>query len=320
MGSEMAAPFSARSLADWLALGDKILAKIGTKSPPLGDLMAAAGLSARAILIALVGLLLLLLLPGLVDRYLRRFQRLETNFRGETILQSYGLLILLWASGLFLLAWAAVPERSEWRLWLLCVIGFGALGFVDDTWGDRRIKGLRGHFRAALVERRITTGFVKAVGGAALALWLGANLVPYAPGDALLAAALIALSANAVNLLDLRPGRACGAFAFLAVTLLTTEFLTGRTAAVPLLFVLTPALFVWARDAQAKVMLGDTGSNLLGGSLGLALAGPELPLLLRVAGLAALIALHVAAERVSLTRVIEQTALLRALDRLTGGR
>jgi UDP-N-acetylmuramyl pentapeptide phosphotransferase/UDP-N-acetylglucosamine-1-phosphate transferase len=87
----------------------------------------------------------------------------------------------------------------------------------------------------------------------------------------------------------------------------------------PLLYVMLPALVVWERDARARVMLGDAGSNPLGAALGLA-AAQVIPLLTQGLLLIALIALHLLAERVSLTKIIESNRLLRSLDRLTGVR
>src|SRR5262249_15929971 len=142
--------------------------------------------------------------------------------------QSYGLVIALWSGALLGLTATLLPaRRAACFSCLLAVGGFGLLGLLDDTWGDRRIKGLKGHFRAALREQRITRGFVKAVGGALLALLLGFRARPDSPANAVLAAALIPLSANSINLLDLRPGRAGGVF--LAVSLLTL----GYTVALP---------------------------------------------------------------------------------------
>lgn len=275
-------------------------------------------LSLRGLLPAAIGLLLLLLLPPLVLRLLERWRRLETNFRGDAIPQSFGLVILLWAGAMLALtAFLSPPVRQSCLLWLAALIGFGGLGFLDDSLGDRQIKGLRGHFRAAFRERRFTTGFLKAVGGVMLALWLGTLLSPGNLLIALLDAAVIALSANAINLLDLRPGRAAAVFLVLAV-LLGLLFASDERleSGLPLLYVFLPTLLVWERDAQAQVMMGDTGSNLLGAALGLALA--RAPLAARIVALLLLLALHMVAERVSLSAVIERHPILKALDRLTG--
>lgn len=279
------------------------------------------------------GLLLAVLMP-LTEWGLRRFGRVEANFQGVRIPQSYGLVILVWSSAMLTaLAWRRPDLTAITLLQRIACIGFGLLGWIDDVWGTKQIKGLRGHFRAALYDHVLTTGLMKAVGGALLALCLALLLKASAGGfprfsllsllfallSVLLAAALIALSANAVNLLDLRPGRAAGCFLLAALPLLGAAWFSRNLYGLGLLSVVIPAAAVWVRDARAKVMLGDAGSNLLGGALGLGIAA-LCPAPVQVAALLLLVGLHIAAERVSLTAVIERTPVLRALDRLTGVR
>lgn len=284
--------------------------------------------------LAVSGSLLLAALMPLTEWGLRQIGRTECNFRGDRIPQSVGLVILFWSAGMLGLLAGLRPElRPMCLLWATASVGFGLLGFIDDTWGTRQIKGLRGHFQAALRDHRITTGFVKAVAGASLALWLAAHAersgVPsflppglsflFAVFTQLIMAGVIALGANAINLLDLRPGRAGGSFLLISLPLLITAWAAHQSQGIGLLLVAIPAAAVWMRDSRAKVMLGDTGSNLLGGALGLAivtLSPPEGQLL----ALLLLIALHITAERVSLTALIERTPVLRSLDRLTGVR
>ncbi len=233
IGSDPGASFPANGISGLFDSLDRLLQHVGQRIGIVGAWRTQGMLSSRGLLLALFGLLFLPIVFVGVNRLLLRFNRVEANFRGERIPQSFGLAILLWSSVMLMLnAELFAVQRRESLLWLLCVIGFGLLGFVDDTWGTKRIKGLRGHFRAALRERTITTGFVKAVGGAMLALFLGWQLEPESPALALLDAALIALSANAINLLDLRPGRAGGVFLLLAFPLCfwVADFRFGRNA------------------------------------------------------------------------------------------
>src|SRR5262249_2132501 len=132
------------------------------------------------------------------------------------------------------------------------------VGLADDLWGDRTAGGFRGHLRQLVEKGRVTTGLIKlAVGGGAslaLGLWLAGGaaplllrgvLEPAAPSSAsrpplpdlaprpppawlgglevLASALVIALCANTVNLLDLRPLRALKGFGLGA--LLLTLFL-----------------------------------------------------------------------------------------------
>lgn len=334
IGGDPARALAERGLRGLLERADHRLDRLAARFPMLFGLFADTRLSLRGLLLGITGLLLLILLPPFMQFLLRRANRLETNFRGEAIPQSFGLVILVWAECLLLLTAYLFPASFSYAspvgcdipLWMLTLAGFGLLGFLDDTRGESHIKGLRGHFRALLQDRRMTTGLIKALGGVGLAFWIGHRIHPGASPGALAAAAgsalLIALSANAVNLLDLRPGRAGAIFLAAGLLLLLVSFhragLTG--AAYPLLCLLIPACVVWERDARATVMLGDTGSNMLGAALGLAFA--QLPCRpgVHLAAIVLLVLLHAVAERVSLTQFIEGHPILRALDRCTGVR
>ncbi|HLJ55083.1 MAG TPA: hypothetical protein VKT77_08570 [Chthonomonadaceae bacterium] len=273
--------------------------------------LALAEIAVAAVLIAAT--------PPIFESLLRRSACVARNFRGDTIPQSFGLAILFEATILL-----GIDARfgMGWRrdvIWLVTVTAFSALGLLDDVAGDRQVKGLRGHLMALIHGRRVTTGLLKAAGGLAVAALAACLIRPGRPLEIGLAATVIALSANAMNLLDLRPGRACAAFSLCAIPLCAVAVHNQPGRVPELAFVLLPALTVWPRDAFAKVMLGDAGSNLLGAAVGLAIAEYLAPWQQAVC-LAVLVALHATAERVSLTEVIERVPALRALDRLTGVR
>ena len=113
--------------------------------------------------------------------------------------------------------------------------------------------------------------------------------------------AVVAGSANLLNLLDLRPGRALKAGA--AAALLLGQPGPGA-AAVALL----------PDDLHERTMLGDAGANGLGALLGLAVLrrAPQR----RGVALAVLVALTAASEVVSYSRVIDAVPLLRQLLQL----
>ena len=253
---------------------------------------------------------------------LRHIGHISLTFAANAFRKASALSIVLGAVPMLLLLPHLVPVLPLSVLsWLIALTGFGLLGLLDDFRGEKRIKGLRGHFHAAFTERRITTGFIKAVGGAAIALKLGFLHFPHSPAEALLAGRLIALSANAINLFDLRPGRAGAVFRSLRrrsadISAGSKKILTRSACCASV----CPRSWLTLRIAARLAMMGDTGSNPLGSRLGLALVEqPSLPL--RIVALALLIALHILAERVSITKLIlERFAPLRALDRLTGAR
>ena len=301
---------------------DKILIHLMQQRHPLGRLLSLTEVTARGLLLGLAALLLFALLPRWTERFLITHGMVRPNFKGVTIPVGYGLVPLLFCCTLLLLTLYLTPSSTPlYRLWLTTVLVFGLLGFWDDTRGNRDYRGLKGHFRACFVDRKITTGFVKAVGGLVCAIWLAWQMYP-TEGRFPVAALLIALSANAVNLLDVRPGRACGVFLALGTPLLLYLIVQQglRPVVPPLFYVVLTSWLVWGKDSRAQVMMGDTGSNLLGACLGLTLASSAVPLALQIPVLFLLIALHIITERVSLTALIESKPLLKWLDRLTGVR
>ena len=232
----------------------------------------------------------------------------RSNYLGRSIPAAAGLLFVVVGVPALLLSRL---DPSVLRAGLIVMGAFGLLGLLDDLFAaGRQARGLRGHL-SALVRGRVTTGAVKAVGGLAAGLWAGALLDPGRPGLIALDAVLIALAANFVNLLDLRPGRALKGFALLSVIAVALS-LDSLHLLGPLL---AAAAVAAPSDLAGRTMMGDVGSNALGGAAGLALAaclGPTY----RLAAVLILAAIHLACERFSLTEIIQRTPVLRALDRL----
>ncbi len=179
-------------------------------------------------------------------------------------------------------------SRAQSRV-ALGVGGIALLGLADDLWSGPE-RGFRAHFGSGR-----TTGVLKAVGIPAVAL---------ATTRSLPSAALVSLSANGVNLLDTRPGRALKAF-FLA-----GAFLRGPARAyAPIAVLLAPY------DLREMTMLGDAGSNALGAVLGYGSVAKLTARGQRLA-IALLAGLTIVGEGRSLGELIERSPLLSYLDRL----
>jgi UDP-N-acetylmuramyl pentapeptide phosphotransferase/UDP-N-acetylglucosamine-1-phosphate transferase len=196
----------------------------------------------------------------------------------------------------------AGPRRSGAAL----SVTAGLLGLLDDLAGSSASKGLRGHV-GALREGRVTTGAVKLLGLGVAGLVAARSLDRghRGPGATLLGGGVIAGTANLVNLLDLRPGRALKAVVALGAP--------GVLSSAPAAAAVGASLGVLRDDLAAKTMLGDTGANAAGALLGHALA-QRTGTAGRAAALAALVGLTLASERVSFSAVIERHQLLRRLD------
>ncbi|HZE30659.1 MAG TPA: hypothetical protein VE198_04385 [Actinoallomurus sp.] len=232
---------------------------------------------------------------------------LRTNHRGEPVTLLEGPAFVAGAVTAVAVA-PGVPARM--RVAAVFAGGAaGALGAYDDLAGSGDSRGFKGHL-SALARGEVTTGAVKILGigvaglvAAALAGTKGRST----PADVLINGALIAGSANLLNLFDLRPGRAIkvGALAAVPGTL-------GGSAVVAA--PLGAAVALLPEDLGERAMLGDAGANALGALLGLSAA--RLPRPVRLGLLAGVTALNAASEVVSFTKVIQATPALRRLDQL----
>ncbi|GGB96606.1 hypothetical protein [Cellulomonas carbonis] len=233
----------------------------------------------------------------------------RVNHRGAPISLLEGPAV---AAGL--LASAAVVGGRTGAACGVAAAGAAAFGLLDDLSEDvsRTRKGLRGHL-GALAHGEVTTGALKVLGIGATSV-VAAALLPRratglagAVGDALSSGALVAASANLVNLLDLRPGRALK-----AATIAAAPLLLGPAAPIGGA-VVGGALAALPADLAERDMLGDGGANALGAALGVG-AAAALPRAGRLALLAGVVGLTLASERVSFTEVIARTPVLRELD------
>jgi hypothetical protein len=219
-------------------------------------------------------------------------------------------------SGLAALAGLAMAAGLGWeparmgRLGVAAATCIGVMaiaGSWDDRRGDERPRGFRGHLAAAR-GGALTGGVLKLAAGG-LAGVVGGILA--ASGWAIVeVAALVALTANLVNLFDRAPGRAAKVAIVIAVPLVVAGSATWVIAASGTLGALVAAL---SFDLAERAMLGDAGANPVGALLGLGLAA-SMPEGARLVAIVVLVALNLASERWSFSRVIEATPWLEAFD------
>ena len=258
----------------------------------------------------------------------RRWAR--TNHRGEPVTLLEGPVYAA-AAAAAVLAAPGLPGRLR-TAGVAAAVGAGAFGVYDDLYGNADRRGIKGHL-TALTQGEVTTGGVKIVGIGAVGV-LGGALARRGGSvtDKALAAVVIAGAANAVNLLDLRPGRAIKGAALVAGPGVLGRALRGTSDGVSsgrsagngsgmagsantlAAAGLGAAVALLPEDLGERAMLGDSGANALGALLGLAAAiGAR-----STAGLAwraaALTAVTLASEKVSFTKVIAGNQTLNAID------
>lgn len=260
----------------------------------------------------------------MLARTMLRSGHVRLNFMGREIPTSLGvgfvLLALLMLLAAVLMQEAAGEGASQMAL-LVC--GFCVLGLLDDVVQVRESGGFRGHLARAGAEGRISTALIKALFGLVLTLLVAAT---YWRSQGWLMVFvnvfIVVLSANSVNLLDVRPGRAVKGF--LAATLfifagsVIGDLLGGRAGILPVTWFLIGPFLLWALsyakiDLTCRGMMGDAGSNVLGAVVGLLIVW-ELSAPMRWVSLGLLIGFHLFCEAVSLTQFIERVPPLKWLD------
>lgn len=239
----------------------------------------------------------------------------RTNFHGRTVTLAGGPAL---AAGATLGAATGAPSKRLAAAALTAGAVSGAVGLYDDIVGNRpeqkAAKGFAGHL-GALREGRVTSGLVKIGGVGAAGLVASALIGSRRRGrfgrgvDVLLGAGVIAGTANLLNLLDLRPGRAIKAGLVLGAPLAVGRNASMAAGPLGASAALLPA------DLNEEIMLGDSGANALGALLGVAFTARS-GTAGRLVALAALASLTAASEKVSFTKVIQDTPWLRHLDEL----
>jgi UDP-GlcNAc:undecaprenyl-phosphate/decaprenyl-phosphate GlcNAc-1-phosphate transferase len=241
------------------------------------------------------------------------------NYRGRILAFPTGALLVS-VSLIALAPLAVLDDRADLDLlepdltrWAAYVIGVAFLGLLDDMLGRGSAadtpRGWRGHARA-VASGRLSTGAIKAAGAFGLAAFAVSGLGQEWPGY-LVDLALLLLTTNLFNLLDLRPGRVEKVLLLLLVgvclgawTLFPVELLG---------VFIGPVLIGAAASLRERGMLGDAGANLAGAIAGVALI-VTLGDTARAIALAVVVLLTIYGEFRSISATIERIPVLRALD------
>lgn len=213
-----------------------------------------------------------------------------------------GLFILLTVT-LNVLFWCNLAEMKVW-IFLLCLIGFGAIGFCDDVGKIKSRRGIsaRAKFAAQIMVALLVTVLWLHSGGTTSLVFpfakhfhpdLGLFFIPWA---------LLVLvgTSNAVNLTDGLDGLAIGSLlpnfaiftfiSYLAGHIFLALYLHIPFAGTSEMVVIGASLigaslgFLWYNTYPAQIFMGDVGSLPLGAALGLMALMTKSELLLIIAG------------------------------------
>lgn len=195
------------------------------------------------------------------------------------------------------------------------VLSASSVGLIDDLFESKlaKGKGFKGHLKA-LWAGKLTTGDLKILGigiSALVVAWSGnktrsGGILRLAHTG--LDASIIALSANFINLLDLRPGRALKFYlgSDFVLSALKRD-LAAHVVQLPLYLQVLPS------DLKGIEMLGDCGANALGASLGSKFVASGRTAT-KIGAFGALLGLTYLSEKVSFSKLIAANPVLRRID------
>lgn len=235
------------------------------------------------------------------------------NYRGFEVVFGMGIVfvpIVITSLALTMMLYNSVSLIYTPYLFAVCAIGFA--GLLDDLIGNKNIKGFKNHIKS-FIKGDLTTGFIKAfigmISSIIISFGISKNIF-----DFVLNIFNIALFTNALNLMDLRPGRCIKVFLFLGFILLVTG-LSEIFALLPLIIMLTASIIYINYDLKEICILGDTGSNILGITLGY-FSSLAFDSTSKIIIFFALFTVNAIAEKFSITKLISNNRVLNYLDNL----
>jgi UDP-GlcNAc:undecaprenyl-phosphate GlcNAc-1-phosphate transferase len=247
--------------------------------------------------------------------------KVAKNYKGNFVSQGVGVIFpicCLFGYSLFMLFNYMGFQNKVIVTITFAMFAMSLVGFLDDVFGSRDVLGLLGHFKA-LIKGKITTGSLKAIVGMlvsfVISIFVSADIT-----SIIINTFLMALYTNLLNLLDLRPGRCIKFFLFLNAIFAISLSIKGNIYLL-ILFIplLGTVLGYLPYDLNAKCMMGDAGSNVLGISTGI-LAVMSLNISEKIVNLVLLILIHVFAEKYSISDFISKNTVLSWLDELGRGK
>lgn len=256
-------------------------------------------------------LLVLLTLPVIAYVTMVGFVRLNwmtLNYEKEQVPYSLGVFILYTYIAFAFLSPIFTPVFSI--ISFIYVMGVWATGLLDDLYGEKETKGLKGHVKQFLRKGIISTGLLKLIGTVVFTTILLLYLQPTFWYEWLRYGLILLLTPHVMNLFDTRPLRVW------KVSLLYGAFFLPLLEMMPFfiyLFLLSFFFVFYVMEGHKVAMLGDNGATLIGAILGL-LTIFHATVLQQWLLLSFLILLTVIAERISFSRWIEKSKFLRVID------
>ncbi len=237
---------------------------------------------------------------------------LKKNYQGDYIPVTGGIILIIstiisW----YILFLLNLVNAQLLNIYIFIISIIGITGLLDDICGNKHAQGFRGHFKS-LINGKLTTGILKVIITILVSMLVLFELEIYILSEIIINAGIIILMTNLLNLLDLRPARSIKAFICMAILLIIFN-LYYAVYFLPFFFTFT---FYLPFELKSKLMLGDSGANLLGTVLGFNTILMIEDFYIKLIILLFLVILNVLSEKYSYSTIIQNNPLLSWIDQL----
>lgn len=240
----------------------------------------------------------------LITQFLKWDIKKVKNYKGEDIPTSGGIVFIIVQFLMSMILYTFTREKLFILLNLFGILAIGIIGLIDDVFGQKNIKGFKGHFFCFL-RGNLTTGFLKAIIGFFVSFFISYTKNSHDLKELIIDTFFICLFINAVNILDMRPGRACKFYIILClIGLLKLFFMKNYNIIMTIFPILLSVIVFLSFDLKEKVMMGDTGANVLGLNLGI-LFSWILSSKYKIIILFFLLFLNIFAEKFSISKILD---------------
>ncbi|OIJ20325.1 hypothetical protein BKP45_09680 [Anaerobacillus alkalidiazotrophicus] len=227
------------------------------------------------------------------------------NYKGDKVPYNIGLCVFI---SLFLLL---VLKQSISLLALIYLATLWLTGFIDDCFGTKYPKGLKGHISLFIRKGKMSTGLLKLVGTIIISFIFATFIDDRTILEKIIIFLLLIMTPHVMNLFDTRPLRVWKVIFIHLFIFLPALFRLSVSTQVSVLLILSSFLYY---EGTKRGMLGDNGATLLGGGISLG-AIYHLSFFLQCILVLAYISIILITERISLTEWIESNPILSRIDR-----
>ncbi|MFP4660880.1 MAG: UDP-N-acetylmuramyl pentapeptide phosphotransferase [Halanaerobiales bacterium] len=238
------------------------------------------------------------------------FNLLKKNYKGQSVPVVGGVVLIVFSMLFYYILYLInFIERGLLEIYLFIVIIIGLMGLLDDIKGSKESQGLSGHLKS-LMKGYLTTGILKIIITLVLSILVSVQISNYNIYIHIINAAVITLMTNFLNLLDLRPGRSMKFFLIVSFLLI----LLKKNSIVYFLPLLAVFVFYFPFELKGRIMLGDSGANLLGAVLGFNTIIIIDSLFYKLVIMLFLLFMNIISEKISFSSVISRNRTLRWID------